>query len=97
MPGFFEAFANLPPPKKVIPKVTLDGKVFEVSVEKFQQIMKYGLHKFHVKNNEIVMKPRPKARLSYAKLEKSEKGYRLLDSNMFWPTEIVNGGYKWTQ
>jgi len=97
MPGFFEAFANLPPPKKIVPKVTLDGKVFEVSEEKFRQIMKHGLHEFHVKNGEIVMKPQQKSRLAYATLEKNEKGYKLLDANMFWPTGIVNGGHKWTQ
>ena len=97
MPGFFEALNNLPPPKKVVPKVTIEGKQFEVSLELFREIQKHGVHEFHVQKGKIVMKPRPKSRLTYARLEKSEKGYQLLDRNMFWPTEIVNGGHEWIQ
>ena len=97
MPGFFEAFNNLPPPKKIVPKVTLDGKEYEVSLELFKEIQKHGVHEFHLQNGEIVMKPQPKARRTYAQLKKGEKGYQLLDANMFWPTEIVDGGHEWTQ
>jgi hypothetical protein len=33
MPGFFEALKNMPEPKKVIPKATIDGREFEVSLD----------------------------------------------------------------
>ena len=75
MPGFFEAFNNLPPPKKILPKVTLDGKEYEVSLELFKEIHKHGVDEFHLQNGEIVMKPRPKAKRTYAQLKKGEKGY----------------------
>ena len=42
MPGAFDALRNMAEPKKVIHKATIDGKVFEVSLELFKQIRKYG-------------------------------------------------------
>ena len=97
MPGFFEAFKNISEPKKVVPKVTIDGREFEVSTELFKEIQKHGEQEYTVDNDKIVMKPRSPARSKYPVLAKSEKGYNLLDGNMFWPTDKVNGGYEWTR
>lgn len=97
MPGFFEAFANIPEPKKVVTKVTIGGREFEVSTELFKEIQKHGEQEYTVKNNKIVMKPQSPARSNYPVLAKSEKGYNLLDGNMFWPTDKVDGGYEWTR
>ena len=97
MPGFFEAFKNMPEPKKVSPKVIIDGREFEVSAELFKEIMKHGEHEYTVENNKIVMKPQPLAKRGYSTLVKGEKGRDLLDGNMFWPTDEVDGGYEWTR
>jgi hypothetical protein len=97
MPGFFEALKNIPEPKKVVPKVTIDGREFEVSAELFKQIQKYGVQEYTIKNDKIVMKPQSPARSKHPVLVKGEKGYNLQDGNMFWPTDKVNGGYKWTR
>ena len=95
MPGFFEAFKNMPEPKKVIPKATIDGREFEVSTELFKEIQKHGEQEYTVKNDKIVMKPQTLARRRYPMLAKDEKGHNLLDGNMFWPTDKVDGGYTW--
>ena len=95
MPGFFEALKNIPEPKKVVPKVTIDGREFEVSIELFKEIQKHGEQEYTVKNDKIVIKPRSPARGKYPVLAKGEKGYNLLDSNMFWPTDKVEGGVTW--
>lgn len=95
MPGFFEAFENMPEPRKVVPKITIDGREFEVSAELFKEIQKYGEQEYTVKDDKIVMKPQTLAKCRYPILAKSEKGYDLLDDNMFWPTDEVDGGYKW--
>jgi hypothetical protein len=97
MPGFFEAFKNFPEPKKVVSKVTIDGRVFEVSAELFKQIQKHGEQEYTVKNDKIVMKPRSPARSKHPVLAKGENGHNLLDGNMFWPTDKVDGGYEWTK
>jgi len=97
MPGFFEAFKNIPEPEKVILKSTIDGREFEVSEELFKEIQKHGEQEYTVKNDKIVMKPQTSARRSYPMLAKGEKGLNLLDGNMFWPTDEVDGGYEWTR
>lgn len=97
MPGFFEALKNIPEPKKVVPKVTIDGREFEVSAELFKEIQKHGEQEYTVKNDKIVMKPRSLARSKHPVLAKGEKGHNLLDGNMFWPTDEVDGGYEWTR
>jgi len=97
MPGFFEALTNMPEPKKVIPKATIDGREFEVSTELFKEIQKHGEQEYTVKNDKIVMKPQSQAKRRYPMLAKGEKGRDLLDANMFWPTDEVDGGYEWTR
>ena len=97
MPGFFEALENAPRPKQVIPKVTIQGNVFEVSVELFKEIQKHGIQEYHVEKGKIVMKPQAQAKGRYPTLEKIDKGYVLLDGNMFWPTHETEGGYGWTR
>jgi hypothetical protein len=97
MPGFFEALKNIPEPKKVVPKVTIDGREFEVSTELFKEIQKHGEQEYTVRNDKIVMKRRSQARSKYPVLAKGEKGHDLLDGNIFWPTDKVDGGYEWTR
>ena len=97
MPGAFDALRNMAEPKKVIPKVTIDGKVFEVSVELFRQIRKYGESQYFVKDGKIEMKPLPRATLKYSVLKKGERGFALLHENRFWPTAVIEGGYEWTR
>lgn len=97
MPGFFEALKNMPEPKKVIPKVTIDGREFEVSAEMFREINKHGLNEYTVRKDKIVMKPQSVARRRFPTLHKGENGHSLLDGNMYWPTDKVDGGYEWTR
>tara|TARA_R110000822_G_scaffold73348_1_gene176347 strand:+ start:4044 stop:4337 length:294 start_codon:yes stop_codon:yes gene_type:complete len=97
MPGALDALRNMAEPKKVIPKVTIDGKVFEVSLELFKEIRKYGESQYFVKDDKIVMKPLPQATLKYSVLKKGERGVALLDGNRFWPTDVIEGGYEWTK
>ena len=97
MPGFFEAFKNIPEPEKVILKVTIDGREFEVSEELFKEIQKHGEKEYTVTNDKIAMKPQTLARQRYPMLAKGEKGHNLLNGNMFWPTDEVDGGYEWTR
>ena len=98
MPGFFEALKNIPEPKKVVPKVTIDGREFEVSTELFKEIQKHGEQEYTVRNDKIVMKPQLlHTWRRYPMLAKGEKGLDLLDGNMFWPTDEVDGGYEWTR
>jgi hypothetical protein len=97
MPGALDALRNMAEPKKVIPKVTIDGKVFEVSLELFKEIRKYGESQYFVKDDKIVMKPLPQATLKHSVLKKGERGFALLDGNRFWPTDVIEGGYEWTR
>jgi len=97
MPGFFEALENAPKPKKATPKVTIEGNVFEVSVELFKEMQKHGIHEYHVEKGKIVMKPQAQSKGRYPTLGKTDKGHALLDGNMFWPTDEVDGGYGWTR
>ena len=39
MPGALDALRNMPEPKKVVPTVTIEGKVFEVSLEMFKTLL----------------------------------------------------------
>ena len=97
MPGALDALGNMPEPKKVVPKLTIEGKVFEVSLELFKEIQKYGENQYFLKDDKIVMKPLPQAILKYSVLKKGERGFALLDGNIFWPTDVIEGGYEWTR
>jgi len=44
-----------------------------------------------------VMKPQAQSKGRYPTLGKTDKGHALLDGNMFWPTDEVDGGYGWTR
>tara|TARA_X000000950_G_scaffold270244_1_gene349808 strand:- start:1599 stop:1892 length:294 start_codon:yes stop_codon:yes gene_type:complete len=97
MPGFFDAIKNMPAPQEQKPKVVIGGKQYEVSLEMFKEVIKHGENQYHVKDGVIVRKPPEKITYNYSLLEKSEKGYKLMDNNLHWPTDIVDGGYEWTR
>ena len=94
MPGFFEALANMPEPK--VPKllVSIEDKEHEVSKELFRDISKYGEEQYHLVDGKIVRKPQSR-QVGYSFLEKSDKGYELLDGDRYWPLGIVDGGVTW--
>lgn len=97
MPGFFEALNNMPQPQEQKPKVTIGGKQYEVELPLFKEIMKYGEEEYHVKDGAIVRKPVVKKTYTYAKLQKGEKGFSLLDNDVHWPIDHIDGGYEWTR
>ena len=94
MPGFFEAFSKLPEPKVNKPKVRIDGKELEVSLELFKEVMANGADKYSIVDGKIVKKQQEMLR-RYCELEEGEEGYQLLDGDPFWPSEIVKGGLTW--
>ncbi len=96
MPGFFEALQNFPEVKKQKPTVLIDGKKHEVSLDLFKQIMAHGEDQYHIKDGNIVRKPVERKTIAHSKIIKGKKGHALFEKNMFWPTEVVDGGYEWT-
>jgi len=97
MPGFFESIAKLPEHKKSLPEVTIDGKQYQVSTKLFNEIRNNGEAEYHIVKGEICRRPQQQARSKYSMLEKGDKGLGLLQGNMFWPTDVVDGGYTWTR
>ena len=96
MPGFFEAFAKLPPQKKKVHTVTIQGQSIVVTLEKKLEVMRHGEHAYKWKSaTEFVLKPRPKVGIVYPHLQKAEKGYNFYDNDPYYPKDIVEGGYTW--
>lgn len=95
MPGFFEALENFKPTEIKKPTVKIQGKVFEVSIEKYKEIERVGAENYEIKKGAIKRKPEHIPGKTYEMLAKTEKGYALHEGNPYWPTEIVEGGVEW--
>jgi hypothetical protein len=95
MANIFDALKQMPKrePKKFF--VTVEGKEYEVSLDKKKWAMKQGEENLILKDGEIVLKPKPKLKTQYRTLVKSEKGYLFHNDDIHWPKEIAKGGVTW--
>ena len=95
MPGLFEALKNMPKqePKKFF--ITVQGKEYEVLLEKKLWAQQHGEENLVTKDGEIVVKPAPPPKSKYRSLIKSEKGYFFEDGDIHWPNKIAEGGVTW--
>ncbi len=74
MTGIFEALKQIPErePKKFFVKV--EGKDYEVSLEKKKWAISQGEDNLIIKNGEITLRPPKKLRTQHRTLKKEEKG-----------------------
>ena len=95
MPGLFDALAKIPhkPAKKFY--VTVAGEEHEVTLEKKKWAQKHGEGNLMIKDGEIVLKPKPKAKTQYSILKEAQKGYVFQDDDIHWPNGIAEGGKTW--
>ena len=92
MPGLFDALKNMPKrePKKFF--ITVQGEKHEVTLEKKKWAQQHGEENLMIKDGEIVLRPRPKAKTQYSVLKEAQKGYVFQDDDIHWPTGIEKGG-----
>ena len=95
MPGLFEALANRPKkePKKFY--ITVDGAEHEVTLEKKKWAQQYGEDNLMIKDDEIVLRPKPRPKTQYSILVESDKGYVFQDDDIHWPKTMQEGGDTW--
>ena len=95
MSNIFDALKQMPKkePKKFF--VTVEGKEYEVSLEKKKWAMKQGEENLMIKDGEITVRPPPKPKTQYTTLIKADKGYVFHDNDIHWPKEIAEGGVTW--
>jgi hypothetical protein len=95
MPGLFDALKNMPKrePKKFF--ITVQGEKHEVTLEKKKWAQQHGEENLMIKDGEIVLRPRPKAKTQYSVLKEAQKGYVFQDDDIHWPTGIEKGGKAW--
>jgi hypothetical protein len=94
MPGFFEALSK----RKTQNKkhfVCIDGKEYEVSLQKKLEITRHGEEKYYVKDSKIELKQMNTGQ--YTTLENSDKGYSFIDGDPYWVKSFGEKGYKWTK
>ncbi len=75
--------------------VKVEGKDFEVSLEKKKWAIMHGEDNLIIKDGEIVLKPPPKLKTQHRTLIKADKGYFFYDNDIHWPNEIAEGGVTW--
>ena len=96
MPGLFEALSKVPPQKKKVHTVTIQGQSIVVTLEKKLEVIRHGEDAYHwINEKEFTLKPKPKPRTQYPVLKKSEKGYGFEQGDIHWPTKIEPGGEAW--
>ena len=98
MNELLKALANLPPVKKKIHTVTIQGKTIEVSLEKRLEILKAtnGEDGFILDGDKIIPKPvekKTKRRLPI--LKKDKTGGHFHNGDPFWLERIAEEGYTW--
>ena len=75
--------------------VNIQGKDYEVSLEKKKWVIMHGEDNLIIKDGEIALKPPPKPRTNHRTLKKAKKGYFFLGNDIHWPNEIAEGGVTW--
>ena len=75
--------------------VKVEGKDFEVSLEKKKWAIMHGEDNLIIKDGEIALKPPPKLKTQHRKLIKADRGYFFYDNDIHWPNEIAEGGVTW--
>ena len=76
--------------------VTIEGKEFEVSLQKKLEIIQHGEESYTIEDGEVVKKKPRAIKSKYRKLLKTEgKGYQLYDGDAHWPEKVVEGGLTW--
>lgn len=99
MPGFFEAFKELPETEVKKHFVTINGEQYQVGIEKKLEIMKNGEENYFIKpakfGPQILLKPKPKTNVVYPVLRKSDKGYECIEGDIHWPNKLIEGGLSW--
>mgnify|MGYP001218030150 FL=1 len=95
MASIFDALKQMPKrePKKFF--VTVEGKDYEVSLEKKKWAIMHGEENLIIKDGEITVKPPPKPRTQHKTLAKADKGYFFYSNDIHWPNEIAEGGVTW--
>ena len=95
MANIFKALERLPkrPPKKFF--VSVQGKDYEVSLEKKKWAIMHGEENLMIKDGEIIVKPKPKVKTRYKILAKADRGYLFHKNDIHWPKEIAEGGVTW--
>ena len=95
MSNIFDALKQMPKrePKKFF--VTVEGKEYEVSLEKKKWAMKQGEENLMIKDGEITVRPPPTPKTQYTTLIKADKGYVFHNNDIHWPKEIAEGGVTW--
>ena len=48
-----------------------------------------------IKDGDIVLRPKPKARTQYSVLKTAQRGYVFQDDDIHWPKAIAEGGKAW--
>lgn len=99
MSELLKALRNLPPKKENKHFVTIEGKRYQVNLQKKLEIMRNGEQNYMIKpakfGPEILLKPIPKATTEYSVLKKADKGYSFLDGDIHWPNAVVENGDAW--
>tara|TARA_Y100001937_G_scaffold27498_1_gene39566 strand:- start:882 stop:1184 length:303 start_codon:yes stop_codon:yes gene_type:complete len=95
MAGIFDALKQMPrrEPKKFY--VEVEGKDYEVSLEKKKWAINQGEENLIIKNGEIAVKTPPKLKTQHRTLIKADKGYVFQDNDIHWPIGIQEGGVTW--
>ena len=75
--------------------VKVEGKDFEVSLEKKKWAIMHGEDNLIIKDGDIALKPPPKLKTQHRTLIKADKGYFFYDNDIHWPYEIAEGGVTW--
>jgi len=97
MKELFEALKNLPPVKKKIHTVTIQGRTVEVTLQKKIEVMNTGGESnYHwVSPTEFERKPVIKPKRLFPILAKSDKGYVFNNGDPYWVEGIDEGGHTW--
>lgn len=89
-----KALLNLPPAKEKKHFVNIEGKKYEVSLQKKLEIMKHGEENYIFKDNELKIKTQ-KAKTRYSVLKQGTRGYSFEQNDIHWPNDIIDGGEAW--
>jgi hypothetical protein len=99
MSELLKALQNLPPQKVKKHYVTIQGKQYQVGLQKKLEVMRNGEENYMIKpakfGPEIILKPQTRPKTQYPVLKTVTKGYFFHDGDIHWPNAVAEGGEAW--
>ena len=89
------ALMDMPPPKKKIHTVSIQGQEIEVSLQKKLEILRAGESAYILQDGKILPRPKKKTKVECKVLVKADMGGHFCEGDPYWIESVAEEGHQW--